>query len=178
VHGVLANAARVELADGAGLGLRRVRCAHGGAVLEHRVFALEDGHDDRRALHELHQLAEEGPSLVHGVETLGNGLGHVELAQANDAEALLLEEREDGASLLLFDGVRLDDAEGAFDGHGETSLGVVRGRDHGGVGQAARDVVYARRHHPKRGKLQGLRAYPAQPAPPGEAGLRKRHDHA
>src|SRR4051812_14634844 len=69
---VLADAASKELANGAGLGLRRVGCAHDLAVLRDRVFTLEHGDEHRAARHELDELAEERARLVNGVEALSD----------------------------------------------------------------------------------------------------------
>ena len=118
MRGVLADVRAEQLADGARRGLGRVGGAHEVAPAGDRLVLLEDGDDDGRAGHELHQLAEERALPVHLVEPLGLGAREVPHAQREDAEAALLDARQDGAGLSLLDGVRLHDAEGAFDGHG------------------------------------------------------------
>jgi hypothetical protein len=70
----------------------------------------------------LHELSEERPLAVHFIESFGllaRQMGHPE---RNNVKTSFLDALEDGAARALLDGVRLDDAEGAFDGHVLASL--------------------------------------------------------
>jgi len=60
---VLAHVHRIELADGALVGVGRVGGAHDFAVARHGVFAFEHLNHDGFGDHEVHQLAEERRSL-------------------------------------------------------------------------------------------------------------------
>jgi hypothetical protein len=115
---VLAHVGAEELADGAVCGLGGIGRAHEVAPGDHGVVALEHDEGDGRPGHELHELTEEGALAVHLVEALGDGAREVGHPDGEDAEASLLDAGEDGAGGALLDGVRLHDAEGAFDGHG------------------------------------------------------------
>ena len=66
----------------------------------------------------LHQVVEERPRLVHAVELLGLLAAHPDALLGDDPQALLLEPGVDLAGQVPAGRVRLDDREGAFDGHG------------------------------------------------------------
>src|SRR3546814_11095132 len=68
--------------------------------------------------HEAAEVVEERPRLVHGVEALGLLAAHVDALAGDDAEAGLLEAVDDLARDIAPGGIRLDDREGSFDGHG------------------------------------------------------------
>ena len=70
----------------------------------------------------LHQVLEEGPRLVDGVEALGLALRQVLQPDRDGLEALLLEAGDDLADDALLESVRLDDGERALDGHGRRVL--------------------------------------------------------
>ena len=77
----------------------------------------------------LSQVQAEGFYAVHRerpffrdlVKFMISGPIMVQVLEGEDAEAALLDAREDGAGLPLLDGVRLHDAEGTFDGHDVTA---------------------------------------------------------
>src|ERR1019366_909679 len=123
----LAHIGAEELADGVGGGLRRIGGAHEVAPTRHGVVLLEDGDDDRGAGHELHQLTEERALPVDLVEPLGHWAREVGHADRLDPEATFLDARQDGAGLVLLDGIRFHDAEGAFDGHVASLMRIEEG---------------------------------------------------
>src|SRR5215467_10074655 len=59
VHRVLADRARVNLADGAGCSLGGIGRAHDVAIFRDRILTFQHLHDDRNRDHEIDQLAEE-----------------------------------------------------------------------------------------------------------------------
>src|SRR5690606_17163895 len=128
VDGVLADAVGVGLADGALRRVRGVGGAHQIAVARDGVLALEHAHDDGAARHEVHELTEEGALLVHGVEPLGRLPAELDHARRADPEAGAFDHGEDVADVVLLDGVGLDDAEGAFDGHDASRVEVLSPR--------------------------------------------------
>src|SRR5262249_33131651 len=79
-----------------------------------RPVALEDGDEDRTGAHEAHQVGEERPRAVDGVEALGVRGREREEARRDRREPALLDHREDAADHAPFHRVRLDDAERAF----------------------------------------------------------------
>src|SRR3546814_2721950 len=79
---------------------------------------LQHLHHPRTGGHEAAEVVEERPRLVHGVEALGLLAAPVDALAGDDAEAGLLEAVDDLARDIAPGGIRLDDREGPFDGHG------------------------------------------------------------
>src|SRR5579872_1073824 len=147
MHRILADRLRMQLADGTVGRLGRIGRAHHLAVLGDRALAFQHLHDNGAGGHEVHQLAKERTSLVHGVEGLGLLAGHANALLRNDAKPRLLDQRVDGASEIALGGVRLDDREGAFNRH------VVSSRSAGGVGSCG--LISTRPADGKRGPQRG-----------------------
>src|SRR5690606_40566054 len=75
------------------------------------------------------QILEEGPVLVHAVESLGLLLAHPDALLRHDAQAGGLDLRIDRAGQVAAGGIRLDDREGAFNRHDRIVLsGHWRGK--------------------------------------------------
>ncbi len=72
---------------------------------------------DRARRHEVDQLAEEAAGLVLAIEAFGLGARQADALLGDDAQAGLLEHGVDRAGEVTLGGVRLDDGEGALDGH-------------------------------------------------------------
>src|SRR6202042_1925696 len=83
-----------------------------------RPVLLEHGHYHRRSGHELNELSEERTLPMHLVEAFGFRPREVPHAKGEHSKAAFLDARQNRPGLSLLDGVGLDDAEGAFDGHG------------------------------------------------------------
>lgn len=118
MHGIGFDALGEFLADGAGRGIGRVGGAHHVAVFGNGALAFQHLHNHGAGDHEADQVVEEGPRLVHAVEALGLGLGHLNALLGDDAQAGLLDGGVDGAGQVAAGGIRLDDGKGALDGHG------------------------------------------------------------
>ena len=156
VDGVLTDVLGEGLADGALVGVRRIRGSHHLAVGGDGVLALENADDHRAPAHELRELTEEGALLVHRVEGLGLRLAEVHHLHRDDLQALLLDHRENLADVVPLGGVGLDDAEGAFDGHVVLS-GRRRPRRDASLsvaGAGARPPAHAA-HVPRHGRRLG-----------------------
>src|SRR4029453_17253273 len=99
----------------------RVRSANYVSVMLHGVFAFERGDDHGTPGHERAELVEERALAVDGVETLRNGPGPRGFLEGDHAEPLLEEALKNRSLRLLFDGVGLHDAKGAFFRHFDDS---------------------------------------------------------
>ncbi len=117
-----------KLADGAIGRIGRVGGAHQVAVLRHGVLAFQHLHDDRAGHHEIHQILEEGAGRMHAVEFLRLGAAHLDALLADDAQSIFLKDRVDLAGEIPPRGVRLEDAESAFDGHESVLMMRLRRR--------------------------------------------------
>src|SRR6266481_4439487 len=82
-------------ADRAGVGLGWVGGAHDLAQMGNRGVALESSHVDRSRGHVLDQVVEERAFTMHAVKALSMLLREADLSEAEDAEALALEARDD-----------------------------------------------------------------------------------
>src|SRR6185503_4237222 len=95
----------------------RIGRAHHLAVLGDGVLAFQHLHDDRTGGHEIDELAEERPLLVHAVETLRLFLGDADALLADDAQARLLDHRVDRAGQVALGGVWFEDRKSALERH-------------------------------------------------------------
>jgi hypothetical protein len=118
VHGVRLDALGELGADGAGLGLLRVGCAHHLAVAGDGVLAFQHLHHDRAGNHEVDQVAKERPRRVHAVEGFRLRLSHVDALLRDDAQPGLFQDGVDLAGQVPARGIRLDDGKCALGCHG------------------------------------------------------------
>src|SRR5262249_30643457 len=124
-----------------------------------RIVLLEDADENRRAGHELNELAEEAALAVDGVEAFSDFLRELEALERDDLEARVLDLGEDCARLLLFDGVGLDDEKGAFGGHG-VPLYRAKCASSRASFRAKRARGWRRAEMPRKGRRGGSRACP------------------
>src|SRR6185369_2005564 len=88
--------------------------AHYLAQPLHRVLALEGGEQHRTRGHVSHEVAEERPFLVLGVEALGFAARQAREPRVYHTEALAFDVRQDLSDQIPLDRVRLDDEQRAF----------------------------------------------------------------
>ena len=91
--------------------------AHDVAVGGDGVLALEHLGDDRAGDHEARPARRRTAAPCGRRRSLGLGLGELQALLRDDHEALLLEPRVDLAGEVTPGRVRLDDRQGALDGH-------------------------------------------------------------
>lgn len=114
MHGVLAFAAGVDLADGSFGGFGGVGCANQCAVVGNGVLLLQGDHHHRPARHKLNKASVEWAFAVNLVESSGIIARHLNHLQSQDAESGFGNHRRDLADDVLADCVRLDNAKCAF----------------------------------------------------------------
>ena len=106
------------LADCAFGGFGRVGGAHYFAVLGNGVLAFKNLQHNRTRGHEGNKVIIERAFLVNGVKRLCLGLAQLLALLGDDAEAGCLETGVDLTGDIAPRGIRLDDGEGSFEGHG------------------------------------------------------------
>src|SRR5664279_5640961 len=107
----------MQFADGAVRRLGRIGRAHDIAIFQNGALAFQHLNHDGAGDHEIHQLAEKRPRLVHGVEGFGLLAGHADALLGDDAKPGLLDQRVDRAGQIARGRVGLDDRKGAFNRH-------------------------------------------------------------
>ena len=108
---VLANGIRKLLANRSLVRLPRVSRAHQLAEISNGVVFFKHHRKDGTRTHELSQFTKERARRMNMVETLSLRLRNAEALDRSNLESSLLNGSEDGGSMTLADGVRLDDAE-------------------------------------------------------------------
>src|SRR6188474_849267 len=122
VHRVGLDGRREVFANRPRVGLGRIGGTHQLAQPRDGVVALEDDRHARTLGHERAEAAVERALLVHDVEAARLRGGELDQLGREHSEARLLEPGDDLPRDALGDGVRLDDGEGALDGHRGESL--------------------------------------------------------
>src|SRR5690606_9798957 len=161
VNGVLVDGYGKVGANGARSSFFRVGGTHQLAVLGDGVLTFKYLDDDRTGGHEGDQIIEETADAVVGVEAGGFALAQLNHLGSDDAQDGHLEAGGDFAEDVLGDGGRLDDGEGAVQGHlklqtdglKQTSKPAdytrVRGRNiRAASSRSARGPTAKRRHAP------------------------------
>jgi hypothetical protein len=91
--------------------------AKSARIVPAAALALEHLHHDRSRHHEVHQVLEEGPLAVHGVEAFRLGPRQPHHPRRNHLQAVGLEARIDLPDDVFRDCVGLDDRQGSFHRH-------------------------------------------------------------
>ncbi len=115
MRAIVANAGAEVTADGAGSGFLRVGGTHGVAPLEDGAFGFEDNSEDFAGAHEGGEFGEEGALFVDGIEASGFALSKDHRFDGHNAEASLVDARENLTLKIARYGVRFDDGESAFE---------------------------------------------------------------
>ena len=111
MHGVGFKVLPVFAAQGAGLGLGRIRGAHQRPVAGHRVLAAQGRADHRSGRHIVRKAVKKGALFVHGIKALGLGLAQPQHFQSHGAKALSLHGGQNFPGKAARHGVRLDDGK-------------------------------------------------------------------
>src|SRR5579864_1093261 len=127
VHDVLFDARGEIGPDRTGSGLLRIGRAHQVAVARNGVIAFQHLHDHGTRAHIAHQILEERPLTMHGVEALGLALRQMHHASGDDGKSGLLEASIHLTDEIAADAVWLDDGQSALERHSIcTSAGEAR----------------------------------------------------
>src|SRR5258708_654651 len=116
VNRIVLNARRPLFADGAFLGVRRIRSAHQLAQVGNRVFLFQSQSNNRSARHESGERVIERPARMHRVKLLRLMLRDFQHLHGQNTEAILLELFNDVANRVLGDGVGFYDGKSALQG--------------------------------------------------------------
>src|SRR5262245_48829720 len=119
MDGILADRFGEDLAARVARRLGGVGRAHDVAVARDGVLAFQDLHHHRARRHELHELTEERPRAVDGVEGLRLFAADAHALLRNDAQPRLLDHRVDRSGEITRGRVWLDDRKGTLDCHRE-----------------------------------------------------------
>src|SRR5258708_2957150 len=114
VNRIVLNARRPLFADGAFLGVRRIRSAHQLAQIGNGVFLFESQSDNRSARHEPGERAIKWPARMHGVKLLRLMLRDFQHLHGENAEAILFKLFNDVANCVLDDRVGFHDGKSAL----------------------------------------------------------------
>src|SRR5690606_33208625 len=90
---------------------------HQLAVAGDGILALQHLHHHRTGGHEGHQITEEGPLTVFGIEALRSFPGQADHAAGDHPQTGLLQPGRDLADGVLRHGIGFDDGQGALQGH-------------------------------------------------------------
>src|SRR5208283_168461 len=104
------------LANGAFLGVRRIRGAHQLSQVGNGIFFLQSQSDDGPARHEIGERPVEWPARMHRIKLFRLILGNLQHLHGENAEAILLELFNDVADRVLGDRVRFHDSKSALQG--------------------------------------------------------------
>jgi hypothetical protein len=115
VSAIVADAGAEVMANGAGSGFLGVGGAHSVTPLLDGPFYFEDHGEDLAGAHEAAEFAKEWALLMNGIKARGFALSEDHRFDGHNAEARLVDARENFALKIARYGVGLDESESAFE---------------------------------------------------------------